>query len=743
MAKSYEELKNEISAITNEVEDGANTANRIGGAMADIADFAKESLEAQEERINEETDIKIGGLVVQETGDGEGVVMSQKAVTEKIGELASKTENIYTQENASRYSKITIPFYLKKGAAIINNGVNLIVSDDDSVTDGRQDIITGATIILNSDKGHIQVGSVAGNVDFIYRLSPSIEEFFEEKERTELVPNVFRYTTTKAYETIVNFPALKKGVTIVNNGEITVMVANDSAFNGRIDIHKGECVVLDSDKSWMQGLSEIGEVVLGFQTIFAKTITEREIVDNSISEKSLSFMIRGNLINPDEIRLGKYYNAGSGMYYANESYNATGKIKVKPGVSYVANETARFIDFRNDSTQQYISNEYVKAGASVVAPEWAEFMVVSFSASYEINKCNIIEGTTWRYLGEYEDIIISPSLLPSYQENVSLKDISVKGTLNLGDNLLAPLVNVTKNIAMSAIVCGTLSDVRMGVALNGYYGKNIRITQTQITEYSGSNDSQGKSVEHGLTLTGMTFVSMYKNNDDKMTIRITTDKGTSFETEISWGTTVGQPFFRNNGNSALEVSFTFQPRDIDKDIWMFGDSYFGMYDTSRWPYYILTWGFTNFLLDARGGETAPEALSDLQNLLATGHRPKYIVWCHGMNGGRDNGTEVNATWLSATSQMLNLCKQCDITPILATIPSVPSEIHVNLNAWVKASGYRYIDFASAVETDGSLYWKGWETSDALLSGDEVHPSAKGALVLASQVLNDFAEITTM
>lgn len=81
MAKSYEELKNEISAITNEVEDGANTANRIGGAMADIADFAKESLEAQEERINEETDIKISGLVVQETGDGEGVVMSQKAVT--------------------------------------------------------------------------------------------------------------------------------------------------------------------------------------------------------------------------------------------------------------------------------------------------------------------------------------------------------------------------------------------------------------------------------------------------------------------------------------------------------------------------------------------------------------------------------------------------------------------------------------------------------------------------------------
>ena len=91
MAKSYEELKNEISAITNEVEDGANTANRIGGAMDDIVNYTKESLEAQEERINEETDIKIEGLVVQETGDGENVVMSQKAVSGKLDELKFKT----------------------------------------------------------------------------------------------------------------------------------------------------------------------------------------------------------------------------------------------------------------------------------------------------------------------------------------------------------------------------------------------------------------------------------------------------------------------------------------------------------------------------------------------------------------------------------------------------------------------------------------------------------------------------
>jgi len=54
MAKSYEEVKDVISVIKNEVEDGRNTAQRVGGAMDDIVEYANESLEAQEQRINEE-----------------------------------------------------------------------------------------------------------------------------------------------------------------------------------------------------------------------------------------------------------------------------------------------------------------------------------------------------------------------------------------------------------------------------------------------------------------------------------------------------------------------------------------------------------------------------------------------------------------------------------------------------------------------------------------------------------------
>lgn len=83
MAKTYEEVKAVISVIKNEVEEGSNTAQRVGGAMDDIVDYTKES-------INEEINSKFGELVVQETGDGEGIVMSQKAVSGKFTELKSE-----------------------------------------------------------------------------------------------------------------------------------------------------------------------------------------------------------------------------------------------------------------------------------------------------------------------------------------------------------------------------------------------------------------------------------------------------------------------------------------------------------------------------------------------------------------------------------------------------------------------------------------------------------------------------
>ena len=112
----------------------------------------------------------------------------------------------------------------------------------------------------------------------------------------------------------------------------------------------------------------------------------------------------------------------------------------------------------------------------------------------------------------------------------------------------------------------------------------------------------------------------------------------------------------------------------------------------------------------------------------------------GMNGAADTGDTPNSGWLTPTTSFLELCEEYGIIPIISTIPTVPSLNHANRNAWVYSHDYRYIDFAAAVEVNGSDYWKNWGTAKAMLSSDEIHPTAYGAKALYQQVIRDFPEI---
>ena len=86
--------------------------------------------------------------------------------------------------------------------------------------------------------------------------------------------------------------------------------------------------------------------------------------------------------------------------------------------------------------------------------------------------------------------------------------------------------------------------------------------------------------------------------------------------------------------------------------------------------------------------------------------------------------------------MLSICEENGITPIFATIPNVPSVLNTGKNAWIKASDYRYIDFAAAVgaESAASTWFSG------MLSSDNIHPTESGAKALFARALVDFPEI---
>jgi len=243
MAKSYEELKNEISAITNEVEDGANTANRIGGAMADIADYTKESLEAQEERINEYTDSKIAEGIVQETGDGENVVMSQKAVSEELSELGSEVNGVEFSKNLSVSPNDNISYANSALQVSIPAGVKFRVTLSES-----SGIDSSRNIDLFVNKSSNYLSSISNAPNYIH-IGESIDVVATE-DITELGLYLNK-ALIESSDTIVFYVAIighKQRIESLESELTTVSALYDvSAHNGGVTFASLEALLSDAD----------------------------------------------------------------------------------------------------------------------------------------------------------------------------------------------------------------------------------------------------------------------------------------------------------------------------------------------------------------------------------------------------------------------------------------------------------------------------------------------------------------
>jgi hypothetical protein len=107
-----------------------------------------------------------------------------------------------------------------------------------------------------------------------------------------------------------------------------------------------------------------------------------------------------------------------------------------------------------------------------------------------------------------------------------------------------------------------------------------------------------------------------------------------------------------------------------------------------------------------------------------------------MNDGSDtDDASPSSAWLTVVEHVLSVCESKNITPVLATIPSVPTINNRGKSAYVRASGYPYIDFAAAVNSDDQGNWY-----TGLLSNDGVHPSEDGAKVLFARAITDFPDL---
>ena len=290
--------------------------------------------------------------------------------------------------------------------------------------------------------------------------------------------------------------------------------------------------------------------------------------------------------------------------------------------------------------------------------------------------------------------------------------------------------------------------ILIGHGYNVSNGSWIEITATTIKacsyySYGGENNGprtvEFHEEEHGLDISGYITVNL-DVNDSAFYMSIFTPSGSySVKPRGGWTGQMGDIFAAVEEGTLENAELRWFTDDYAKKIWIIGDSYLGISNGSRWPYYLYQNGYDNALLMGYAGMGCTAGVKYFSDALNYG-TPTYAVWCLGMNNG-DKDDTVNPVYMETVNQFLALCEEHNIIPILTTTPNTPKVCNYYKNDWVKKlcnkKGYRYVDFAKAVgaEQIGSDWY-----DEMLYIPDQVHPDTLGAQALYFQFIKDFPEI---
>lgn len=139
-------------------------------------------------------------------------------------------------------------------------------------------------------------------------------------------------------------------------------------------------------------------------------------------------------------------------------------------------------------------------------------------------------------------------------------------------------------------------------------------------------------------------------------------------------------------------------------------------------------------INGQGGATASNGLLWLKSYLMGLVHPQYAIVAFGMN---DRDFE---TWKSNTLKIIDMLEKNNIKCILVTItPSgaeVANEIHMQMNDFIRESGYMYIDAAKACSVDND----GLTFDESLFMGDKVHPTEEAHRLIYERAKRDIPDI---
>lgn len=447
-----------------------------------------------------------------------------------------------------------------------------------------------------------------------------------------------------------------------------------------------------------------------------------------------------NLYDYTKISHNKYLNPNGVMEDYNGRY-VTDYIPAVPGkyivCSYIAsNNTVTRTSYSaiccfDDNKNVVSGGDYNKS--SFLVPNGVAFVRITVSGTMNVETAmvensNDTNPTTFEFFRTPTDFLSRNTVI--YPTKMGF--MSAKSALSAGERIDLPYHNVKNgNVIAFTSNISFFSSLKIGKS-------NDAIVTVDSTNIIVHNDQGDFTEAHGLTIeNNLQILITNKTSLNAYVIRITSNGISHTVTGVHrFLMDDGTPFVESVDSAFTDAVLSWTSRNINKPIWLFGDSYFSWYP-SRWTYYLAEDGFTeSCMLNGYAGEPVQNGMLALRSLLNV-KTPDYVVWCLGMNNA-DSETAVSHTWELAYNELVGLANSYGFELILATIPNTPTVNNTFKNNIVKNSGYRYIDFSNAVNIPNSNTWY-----SGMLANDNVHPTINGAKSLYGQVLADFPEITSL
>lgn len=356
-------------------------------------------------------------------------------------------------------------------------------------------------------------------------------------------------------------------------------------------------------------------------------------------------------------------------------------------------------------------------------PAEDEYLFCVFTKDTDIDAFGLIT----KLFADIENIKETPATtakvnIPDAAEEDVLSTIAIKASDSKKNNIIGFEANF-ESMGSVRIAHGTSYDSNRSAS--------IVVDATNIYLYDKSTNLRA-TYPHSLTMDKFITVSIVVGNTRNAKVILTTANGRFVQDDVYWGGCREDITAQVVVGTFTNAKLTWYVPDYNYDLWCFGDSYFDFWGLDV----IQSLGFHNFMLDGFGGRGSRRAFESL-NLALEKATPKKILWCLGMNNP-DTENAIDAEWKETVDSIIDLCNKKGIELILCTIPETPVTVHTFKNAYVKASGKRYVDVCHVVGADINNTWYDGLRNDT--ESDKIHPTSLGKKVIADCMIANVPEL---